>query len=163
VALTLFNLFDLRLWRAATAGMKALLAYDNGRYPDAFSHWSRVVEHERMRTPDFMAFLAVLMVMNKRPAKQGLAMFRRVAAGEFHRDTSDARYAEALAGYWAAFLENRTDVEERWSEACKLAPIKGWVARHLPLPTNPLDPAGCRSSDFSMSDLRAARTDSNTH
>jgi hypothetical protein len=88
-----------------------------------------------------MAFYAVLMAANERPAAETLAMFRRVAAGEFHRDPG-SRYAEALAHYWVAYLTGRPDVVEQWLNARKLAPNTGWVSRWLTLPENPLDPAG---------------------
>ena len=146
VAVKIANFFKMQRWRAAIALTRAMLAYEKGRYQAALSHWSRLVQFDSMRTSEYMAFYAVLMALSKRPAKEALAIFSRVAAGEFHRDHKHARYAEALAHYWIAFLTNRSDVMERWLDAYRLKPGQGWVAQRLTLPDNPIDPARPSSS-----------------
>ena len=88
VAVKIANFFRLQRWRAAIALTTAMLAYEKGRYQVALSHWSRLVQFDRMRTSEHMAFYAVLMALNKRPAKEALAIFSQVAAGEFTGTTS---------------------------------------------------------------------------
>lgn len=138
----ILNIFKLRNWRAAAALSKALLAYERGLYVPALTHWERGIQVERLRTSEYMTFYALLMALNKRPAKEGLDIFRRVAAGEFRGDRPESRYAEALSNYWLAYLTGRSDIFERWLDAHKLRPSSGWVARALTLPKNPVDPAG---------------------
>ena len=142
MALKLAPLLKLENWRAASAFLKAMWAYQKGDDKSAIANFARAMRVEKVRTSENMAFYAVLMALNKRPAQEGLEMWTRVAKGEFRRDTDESRYAEALADYWVAFLTNRDDVEDRWRNALKLRPTKGFAARELSLPSNAVDPSG---------------------
>jgi tetratricopeptide (TPR) repeat protein len=141
VAFKILRLFEPKNWRAACAFLKALWAHRKGDYQAAIAQFERATSLDRLRSSEHMAFYALLMALNKRPAEEGLKMFTRVAAGEFRREADESRYAEAFAHYWIAFLTGRADVMERWLDAFKLEPTKGLAARELPLPDNPIDPA----------------------
>ena len=71
-------------------------------------------------------------------------MFTRVAAGEFRGNRDAWRYAEAIAHYWVAFLTSRADMLERWWDAMKLKPTKGFAVCYLPLGDDPMDPSDPR-------------------
>jgi len=152
VTIRLSRLFEPHTWRAATAYLRAMWAHQKGDHPAALANFEKVLRCARLRTSEHMAFYAVLMGLSKRPARESLQIFIRVAAGEFRSDTADSRYAEALAHYWVAFLIGRADVLDRWLDAYKLRPNKGFAARELPLPDNPLLKG--RLSDFGISSQR---------
>jgi tetratricopeptide (TPR) repeat protein len=138
MSLKFSGLISLDNWRAASSYFKAMGAHRKGDYKSALTHFERAMRLDRLRTSEHMAFYASLMALSKRPAEEGLQMFTRVASGEFRRDNARSKYAEAFAHYWIAFLTNRSDVVPLWLDAYKLKPSKGFAARELPLPDNPL-------------------------
>ena len=76
-------------------------------------------------------------MLNRKPPEQYLDLFKRVIAGQF-QENDGSPYAKAYAQYWLAYLTSQPDVVKRWMDAYILKPQKGWTARALKLPSNPL-------------------------
>lgn len=143
VALRLAAVLDVKNWRAAISLAKAYWARNKGDNQSALPHFERAMRVDRLRTSEHMALYAILLGHGGRAA-DSLAVLKRIAAGEFRRATDECRYAEALAHYLVALATRRPDVVERWFDAYKLKPKKGFAARELWLPDNPVDPAELR-------------------
>jgi len=113
-----------------------MLAYQRGDFGIALKEYDQVLRHAPLRTTERMAFLAKLMILNRKHPKEYLSVLKRVVAGEF-RDDEGSPYAKAYAQYYLAFLLNQPDVMKWWMDAYALRPQKGWAARFLKLPKNP--------------------------
>ena len=137
MAASLPPLLEIERWRALPPYVRATLAYFKGDFETALREYQRVVRVERLRTTERMAFLAQLMVLNRQPPEQYLDLFKRVVAGQFREDDGSP-YAKAFAQYWWAYLTGQPDVVKWWMDAYALKPKKGWAARALELPGNPL-------------------------
>ena len=136
MATSLAGYFDIERWRTVGPYIRALLAYRKCDFATALKSFERAMRPDSVRTTEHMAFLAQLMVLNQRPPKQYLDLFKRVVAGEF-RENDGSPYAKAYAQYWMAYLLSLPDVMKWWMDAYALKPKNGWASRFLTLPDNP--------------------------
>ena len=109
MAITLARLFDIQRWRRLGPYIRTMLAYQRGDFGIALKEYDQVLRHAPLRTTERMAFLAKLMILNRKHPKEYLSVLKRVVAGEF-RDDEGSPYAKAYAQYYLAFLLNQPDV-----------------------------------------------------
>ena len=133
-----FELLKPRTWRASRAFISAMSAYHRGDYERSLAQLDKALELDVLRSDVNMAFRAALLTLNKRPAREGLEVYKRIVAGDFARHRSASRYARAYAEYWLAHLTGRPDLIPLWSRAYAAKPAKGFAARYLPLPNSPI-------------------------
>lgn len=127
-----------RTWKAAYAFLSAMGAYHKGDYAKALACLDKSLELDALRSDVNMAFRAALLALNKRPAQEGLEVYKDILSGEFARDRSASKYARAYADYWLGHLTGRPDIVALWSRAYATKPAKGFAARYLPLPNSPI-------------------------
>jgi hypothetical protein len=115
-------------------------AYRDGDFEAALNHFEKVVRWpDPSAPPEYMAFYAQLLILNRRRA-EALATFKRIAADESGQSArnADARFAVSYARYVVAYLTGQQDVVARWLDAYRLLPKSGFASRHLVLPRNPI-------------------------
>jgi hypothetical protein len=107
----------------------------------ALEHFEAVLRSFEGRPPPaYMGFYAQLLLINGRPRVDALAIFNRVANGEFSegRDNAEAQYAVAHSRYVLAYLTKQAETVARWAEARALKPKRGFSSNRLVLPNDPL-------------------------
>jgi hypothetical protein len=134
------DLLKPRTWSAGRAFLKAISAYHKGHYEAALAHLDKAMELEVLRTDVHMAFRTVLLVLDERPSKERLDVYKRIIAGEFLPGRKGSKYARAYADYWLGYAIGRPDIVALWTQAYALKPTKGFAARYLPLPDSPILP-----------------------
>jgi hypothetical protein len=114
--------------------------HNSGDFSAALGHFEGVLaSFEGKPPPEYMGVYAQLLLVNRRPRAEVLAILNRVANGEFEgRRRPEAQYAVAHSRYMIAYLTGQPETVARWTQARALKPKRGFVANRLILPTDPL-------------------------
>jgi hypothetical protein len=134
----LLNLLRPRSWKAARAFLKALTAYHKGDYAEALARFDECIKVDLLRTDVNMAFRSILLVLNNHPNVEKTDLYKRIIAGDFRPAHRSSKYARAYADYFLGYATGLRDIVTLWQRAYELKPTKGFAARYLPLPDNPI-------------------------
>ena len=144
MAVHLLRWLTLSRWRRVIGFIPAFSAFqrthNSGDFSAALGHFERVLaSFDGKPPPEYMGVYAQLLLVNRRPRAEVLAILNRVANGEFEgRNRPEAQYAVANSRYVLAYLTGQPETVARWAEARALKPKRGFASNHLILPKDPL-------------------------